>query len=59
MRSLDLQLVHSGVARVTVLGGGQNASAVGASHPRGVRGHAPGEILKSRVPQMRFPAFCG
>ena len=39
--------------------GGQSASAEGGSHPRRVRGHAPREILKSRVPQMRFSAFCG
>ena len=40
-------------------GGGQNGSAEGASHPRGVRemGMLPREILKSRIPQMRFPAF--
>ena len=44
---------NSGVARVIVLGGGgQNASAEGTSHSRG-------KILKSRVPQMRFPAFSG
>ena len=31
----------------------------GASHPRGSGGMLSREILKSRVPQVRFPAFCG
>ena len=35
--------VFSGVARVVVSGRGQNASAEGASHSRGIRGHAPRE----------------
>ena len=48
----------SDVARVIILGG-QSASDEGAGHPRGSRGMLPREILKSRVPQMRFPAFCG
>ena len=26
---------------------------------RGVRGHLPRKILKSRVPEMAFPAFLG
>ena len=51
----------SGVARVIVLGGG--GGKMRAPKARAILGGSGGmllwKILKSRVPQMRFPAFSG
>jgi hypothetical protein len=41
-------------------GGGGEANAEGVNVPSGVRGaYTTGNILKSRVPEMRFEAFWG
>ena len=55
-----MKSICSGVARVIVSGGGGKLRA-----PKvrailgGSGGMLPRKILKSRVPQMRFPAFSG
>ena len=45
--------------KIVLVGGAELRAPKARETSRGVRGHPPRKILKSRVPEMAFPAFLG
>ena len=45
--------------KIGLVGGAELRAPKARETSRGVRGHPPRKILKSRVPEMAFPAFLG